>query len=211
VRVRPGEVPIVIGRDEAREAARAELSDPRYAEARPSWFRQLVDWLWERLSELLSGAANVVPGGAVGLIVLVVVVLVLVVVIRLRVGGLARTRRRRSAPVFAAPPVSAEEYRAAAERAFATGNPDEAVRERFRAIVRGLEERGVLDERSGRTAHEAAAEAGALLPDPAERLRTAATLFDDVHYGGRPATAEGYRSLTDLDRALQATRPVGIT
>ena len=61
----------------------------------------------------------------------------------------------------------------------------------MRAIVRSLEERALLDPRPGRTADEAAAEAGRALPAHADRLRAAARDFDDVTYGGRTATGTG--------------------
>ena len=60
--------------------------------------------------------------------------------------------------------------------------------ERFRAIVRELEERAVLAEQPGRTAGEAAAAAAGRLPALAAELAAAARLFDDVRYGGRVAT-----------------------
>jgi hypothetical protein len=81
------------------------------------------------------------------------------------------------------------------------------VRERLRAVVRSLEERAVLDERPGRTADEAAAEAGRALPDCVAGLRAAAVLFDEVWYGGRPAGPASYAALRDLDAQVQAARP----
>ena len=81
------------------------------------------------------------------------------------------------------------------------------MRERLRAVVRSLEERAVLDERPGRTADEAAAEAGRALPGCAAGLRSAAVLFDEVWYGGRPAGPESYAALRDLDAQVQAARP----
>jgi hypothetical protein len=81
------------------------------------------------------------------------------------------------------------------------------VRERLRAIVRSLEERAVLEPRPGRTADEAASEAGAALPDCAAGLRSAALLFDDVWYGGRPAGPEGDAALRELDDRVRSARP----
>jgi hypothetical protein len=76
--------------------------------------------------------------------------------------------------------------------------------------VRGLEERGLLDERSGRTADEAAADGGTRLPALRAELAAAATVFDDVHYGGRPATEEHYRTLAALDERCRTERPAGV-
>ncbi|WP_116045154.1 DUF4129 domain-containing protein [Amycolatopsis palatopharyngis] len=201
------EVPVEIDREAAREAARAELADPVYAEAQPSWFDRLVKWGLDRIGEMIDGVTGLVPGGPVGLVVLVLVLAAIVVVIRLRVGKLARGRRSGDTPVFAGRVRSVADHRAGAERALAAGDTGEAVRERFRALVRGLEERGVLDERSGRTADEAAVDAGHVLPGEAERLRRAAVLFDDVHYGGRNVDQQAYQWLADLELSVSAARP----
>jgi hypothetical protein len=112
--------------------------------------------------------------------------------------------------VFAGRKRTADEYRAASAAAAEAGDHEQAVRERFRAIVRALEQRGLLDERSGRTADEAATEAGKLLPDCAAVLAGGARLFDDVHYGGHPATPEGYRQLVELDDRCAVARPIAL-
>jgi hypothetical protein len=203
------DVPVDIGRDDARHAASAELTDPGYRAAEPSLASKVLRWIGERISALLDGISNSVPGGIFGLVVLIAVVIVLVVVIRLKAGKLGRAARQQH-QVFAGQVRSADEYRRSAEAAAARGDFDEAVRERFRAVVRALEQRALLDERSGRTADEAAADAGRLLPGCAGELRHGAAAFDDVHYGGRTATAEGYRRLVDLDARCQAERPVAL-
>jgi hypothetical protein len=77
----------------------------------------------------------------------------------------------------------------------------------MRAIVRSLEERALLDTRPGRTADEAAAEAGRTLPAHSDRLRAAARDFDDVTYGGRTATEQAYHRFAALDRDLESTKP----
>ena len=77
-----------------------------------------------------------------------------------------------------------------------------AVVERYRAVVAELEERGVIDPRPGRTADEAAADAGAVLPAVAADLGAGARLFDAVHYGNRPASADN-----DATYAASTTQP----
>ncbi len=78
----------------------------------------------------------------------------------------------------------------------------------MRALVRGLEERTLLDARPGRTADEAAAEAGRALPEHAAALSAAARTFDDIAFGERTADEASYRLLHELDRTLERTRPV---
>jgi hypothetical protein len=152
---------------------------------------------------LINSAASVVPGGIAGVIILILLVVALIVGIRLRVGKLARAA---GLPVFPDHRQTAADHRRAAEAAEARGDLAEAVRERFRAIVRVLEERGILDERSGRTVDEVARLAAARLPELANSMKSAARLFDDVWYGGRAATVDEYRTLVDLDRTLDGVR-----
>ena len=65
----------------------------------------------------------------------------------------------------------------------------------------------MLDERAGRTAHEAAVDASAALPSCADGLHRASRLFDDVCYGDADATADDDAWLRELDRTVAATRP----
>ncbi|TVT15285.1 DUF4129 domain-containing protein [Amycolatopsis acidiphila] len=204
------DVPVTIDRDAAQRAAEAELSKPEYHAADPGLFDRVLMWLGQRLSELFDAASNAVPGGVLGLLVLLAVLVLVAVVVRLRVGKLARNVRAPGL-VFEDRTRTAQDHRQAAEQAFAAGDFAAAARERFRAIVRGLEERGVLDALSGRTADEAARDAGARLPGSRAELAVAARLFDDVHYGDRPATAEDYRRLATLDEQVSRERPGVLT
>lgn len=206
---RLSDVPVDIGRDDARRAAAEELSDPKYRDARPNVLQQVAQWLGEQLDKLLHSLNSVVPGGPLGLALVLVLLIVLVVVIRLRTGKVARASRAERT-VFGGKRRSADDYRRSAAEAAAGGRYDDAVRDRFRAVVRALEERALLDVRSGRTADEAAAEAGLLLPNVADALRRGARLFDDVHYGGREGTEAAYRELTELDERCRRERPVAM-
>jgi hypothetical protein len=194
------------GRDAAREAAQRELSDPVYRAAEPSWPERALRWVVGRLDDLLQAAAGVSPGGYWGLFVLAALVLLAVVGIRLRLG---RVRRIAGAarPLFAGGTRTAADHRRVADEHAARGEWAEAVRERLRAIARGLEERDLLDPRPGRTAGETAADAGRLLPALAADLRAAATAFDEVSYGGREATAATDAQLRTLDDAVRSARP----
>lgn len=200
-------VPIEIDRDEAREAARGELSDPIYRAAEPSWRQRVLDWIAERWQDFVDAAGTLAPGGMGGLLVLLLLVLGIVVLIRLRAGKPARTHRARRA-VVGGSTLTAEEHRGLAEAAFAAGDFAGAITERFRAIVAELERRAILDAQPGRTADEAAEQAGVMLPGCAVMLRHASRVFDDVHYGDRPATPHGYQLLAGVDDAVRSERPV---
>ena len=199
-------VPVDLGRDEAAQLAREELAKQVYRDAGPGLVERLVRWLLEQAGRLLDGAAGVSPGGYSGLVVVLLLVAAAVVAVRLKVGPLGRRAAREEA-LFVGRTRTAAQHRAAAVAHAAGGVWAEAVRERLRAVVRSLEERAVLDERAGRTADEAAAEAGRALPSCAAGLRAAAVLFDEIWYGGRPAGPESYAALRDLDAQVQATRP----
>ncbi|MGH3947895.1 MAG: DUF4129 domain-containing protein [Pseudonocardiaceae bacterium] len=200
------EVPVDVGRDEAREAAARELADPAYQSAEPSLFTRLATWLIDGLERLIEALGTVSPGGGFGLIVLAGLIVVIVVIIRLRMGTVARTASIER-PVSADRPKSAAEHREAAATAFSRGELAEAIRERFRAVVRELEQRGVLGVQTGRTVEETAAEAGVLLPGCADALREGARIFDDVVYGAREATDAHYQALAELDHRVQTERP----
>lgn len=200
------EPPLTIPRDPAREAARRELSKRMYHENDPSWFQRALNAFWDWVDKLFNTASAATPGGALGLVVVIVAVLAVLGALWWRLG----TPRREpvsSAALFDDRPRSAAEHRAAAEAHAAQDHWSQAVQERMRAIVRSLEERALLDARPGRTADEAAAEAGGALPSQADRLRAAARDFDDVTYGGRTATEQTYRRIAELDRDLERTKP----
>ncbi|MGW4087521.1 DUF4129 domain-containing protein [Streptomyces sp. NPDC004822] len=198
--------PLTTPRDPAREAARRELSKSMYHEDDPSWFQRALDTFWGWVEDLFDSAATVTPGGPLGLVVVILVVLAVIGLLWWRLG----TPRREpvsSAALFDDRPRSAADHRSAAEAHAAQGHWNRAVQERMRAIVRALEERALLDVRPGRTADEAAADAGRPLPSHADRLRAAARAFDDVTYGGRTATRQTYHTLAALDRDLENTKP----
>ncbi|NEE02475.1 DUF4129 domain-containing protein [Phytoactinopolyspora halotolerans] len=198
-------VPIDLDRDEARDLAREELSRPGY-ERDVSLPARVLEWLLEQFNRLVSGAAGAIPGGLGTALILAAAVAVAIVVV-LRTGPLARRRRERAGAVFTEARRTSAEHRAAADEAAATQEWSTAVLERFRAVVTGLEERGVVDRRSGWTASELARHAGERLPDTARQLATGAHLFDHVRYGGRIATADDDTTMRSLDDAARNARP----
>ncbi|MDQ1626062.1 MAG: hypothetical protein QOJ49_1560 [Actinomycetota bacterium] len=203
----PLTVPVDLGRVEARRAASEELAKQIYRQAQPSLTERFLSWLYDRITGIADSFASVSPGGYVGLLVILTLLVVAVVAIRLKVGPFGRSARVERAFVLGGVR-SAPEHRAAAEAHAAAGEWAEAVRERLRAVVRSLEERTLLEPRPGRTADEAATEAGRVLPDCAAGLREAARLFDDIWYGGRPGSEQAYRTVRALDDRVQAGRPM---
>ncbi|MFF6800544.1 DUF4129 domain-containing protein [Streptomyces sp. NPDC012616] len=200
------EPPLTVPRDPAREAARRELSKDLYHQNDPGLFQRTLDTLWDWIGDLFDTASTATPGGTLGLLVVVLGVAAVVAALWWRLG--APRRRPTSAPtLFDDRPRSAAEHRAAAEAHAAQGHWNQALQERMRAVVRALEERALLDARPGRTADEAAAEAGRSLPAHTDRLRAAAGDFDDVTYGGRRATQQSYMRMAALDLDLERAKP----
>jgi hypothetical protein len=200
-----GDVPVQPGADRARDLLRSELSHRVYRDAQPG----LLQRLWGAVADALGGLPG--PGGGLAQGVAVVVVLALVVVAVVVVVSAVGRAGRRAAPgttgVLGAAPRTAAQLRAAAEAAAEAGRWEEAVAERFRAVVRALQERDLVGTSPGLTAGEAAAAAGAALPGAAADLRRAAALFDGVVYGERRATGADAERLAGLDLAVAGTRP----
>jgi hypothetical protein len=196
--------PVELDRAEARDLAVRELADPRYDVEAPL-LQRVLEWLLERFAELLARAAGALDS-TVGVILLTFVV-VLIALILIAYGSPARRAASGGDPVFGSGRRSARSHRAAADAAVDAERWAAAVVERFRAVVATLEERAVIDPQPGRTADEAARDAGVALPDLADQLRAAATLFDRVHYGGEQATAADHNRLHRLDDAVRTARP----
>lgn len=195
--------PVAPDEQTAREWVEAELRDPVYAEHRPGLVQRAITWVLDRLGTV----GDTGPSLWFWVVALLVIALVVVLVLR-RVGAVRATARAATATgeIGTDPAVSAEEYRRRAGAAAAAGDWRSAVLEQFRATVRSLEERTVLEPRPGRTADEAAAEAGVLLPERARDLAAAARTFDDVCYGDRQAGPEQHRRLAETDAAVLGTR-----
>ena len=88
------------------------------------------------------------------------------------------------------PDLPAQVFLTLADRLAAEGRYAEAVRERLRAIVRGLVERRAVEVLPGMTVTEVAHAAAAVAPGVEPSLRGATGVFSDIWYGQLPATAE---------------------
>lgn len=194
-----------ITRDGAREAAENELRKPVYRFGEKGLVERAVDWFMDRLDRVFDELVRVTPGGVPSLILLAVAIVALAVALRVGLGptGIRDviTDRRRGAGSR-----SPDEYRAEAERLAAEGDFKEAVRARFRAVIRELEVRGVLDPRPGRTAGEIAREGGDAVPAIGDDLRAVAATFNEIWYGRRAATGDDYALVRDADDRVREAR-----
>ncbi|MGI4894589.1 MAG: DUF4129 domain-containing protein [Janthinobacterium lividum] len=201
----PTRVPVTPDRDEAREWLARELARPEYREAQGSWLQQL----WDRVREAFDTIS--VPGlgtNWTGVVVVLALLAIVVVAVLLVAGPLQRSVRADGGDaVFVSGPQSSAEHLTRADAAATAGDFETAVQERFRALVRSLEERALIDRRPGRTAYEVALEASGPLPQCAAGLIRAARTFDDVRYGGRGADAGTDELLRRVLSEVAGTRP----
>ena len=197
------DAPATPGAQEAREAAEAELAKPAYHPV-----PNLLDRLWRWLVEHLD-PTTVIPGippllsGLIVLLVLVTCIILLVVLLR-RFRPVGRSRRA-SGRLFD-DERDARALARAADAAAERGDWDTAVVERFRAIIRSLDERGLIEDYPGMTAHEAAALGSGALEALGEELTRAAALFDAVRYGEVVSTEEQDAWMRDLARRVDTAR-----
>lgn len=203
------QVPVDVGRDEARRAAHRELGKAIYQQHQPSPFERLLEQLTQWLQHLAGLTNGTTASGWLGLVVVVVLVVGVAILVWRRAGVLQRSRRRERAALLATDTtVTAAQQRALAARHAAAEEWAEAIRDRMRAIALGLEERALLDHRTGRTADEVATDAAEALPGHVAELREAARIFDDVWYGGHDATRTAYDRMTRVDERVREAKPV---
>jgi hypothetical protein len=128
-------------------------------------------------------------------------------------------RRRRGAPEPSPdlapdelPELPAALLTLTADDLAAQGRYAEAVRERLRAIVRDLIERGVIPHTPGWTVTELASAASRARPTLTMPLAGAGRIFSEIWYGLRPATVEDDRAMRDHADAVRAAlaEPVAV-
>lgn len=191
---------IDIDRDTAHAAAQRELAKPIYPRRSPS--QQFIGFVEDLLHQIVNRAASV-PGGwfTISLLLLGVAV---AVVTAFRAARRTLRAGRAAHSLFGPAELTAAEHRAAAEQFAASDDWAAAIRHRLRAVARTLEDIGIVNPVPGRTANELAGDAAIALPQLAVQFEHTATTFNDVSYGELPATANGYRSIVDLDDQLGA-------
>lgn len=183
-----------------RRRAGQLLSEPPYMQGEPGPLRAAWDQLVDLIGELLAGLAGTVvevPGLAV---LLVALGLVLLGLLAWRLSRQTSSARRSAVSTALSDPggSSSADWARRSEDAEAAGDLAGALRARYLAAVRRLEERGLLEQRPGRTIRECTAEVAAWVPDAADALAASGHDVEEVTFGGRPATGD------DLARASSA-------
>ncbi|WP_017179087.1 DUF4129 domain-containing protein [Actinomyces timonensis] len=186
---------------QAREAAERELSKPAYAEktdplsAAWHWITHHVD-----LGAMIPG---VPPWLSATIVLLALTVLIVVIGAMARRLTIARISGDPRGSLF-------EDDRDAAalandaDLAADRGDFAAAVVDRFRAIIRSLDERGLLEDYPGLTAHEAAGLAASAIPALATDLGEGARLFDALRYGDVVASPDEDARMRALARAVES-------
>ncbi len=188
-----------------RQWLQDELANPEYASTQPGWVSRLLEWLEDLMYATGAGTSSI---GFFYVLGIVAVLVLVILVVRVGPGSRVRKLPGGKAEVFDEPPCQADDYRQLAEDAAAAGRFELAVQNWFRALVRDLQERAVLDDRPGLTADEAALSAASAFPHLGDELGEAARLFDSVSFGGYPATARQAAVLRDLQARVRVARPL---
>lgn len=214
--VHVGGVPETPGRQDAQQRAAQELAQGKY-HLQPSPSPSAASTSPTPTPSVSSPSptpthapAHDSGTGTIVLVVLLIIVLGTALLLLLRKmgkprkGNATKTKKPKHLAGGASetPLFGAALHRHNAELAARGGDWQEAIRERFRAVIATLDERGLLPERGDRTADEAARDAGALLPEHADALREAARAFDEVEYGDYLGTPEGYAVIGAVDEAV---------
>ncbi|PKQ19027.1 MAG: hypothetical protein CVT68_00600 [Actinobacteria bacterium HGW-Actinobacteria-8] len=200
-------IPVTPDPDTARQWAQDELSKSIYHHGE-SLADRLGRWLSDLLSKLFdAGTGTSIP--PVGYLLGAAIVVALIVIATRIAIPAARQRGRRSGAVLSGDDArSAQQIRDAARTAAGAGDHTTATLESFRALVRGCEERLIIDDRAGRTAREAARDIAASLHPLAVDLRHAATTFDALCYGHRDGTPRDSSRMATLESEVRKARAV---
>ena len=195
------DIPVTPDADTARRWAADELAKAVYQDHGPSLMQRIQDWFSHLLASIFGSGRSY--GSVTSILAIVVVVLIVVAVVYAVVGPMRRSRRAaRAHAVFEDDARTSAQMRESSESAAARGDWALALLERYRAVIRSLEERDLIEERAGMTAHEAAGEIARRFADVCYLVEHASEIFDGVRYGHREATATEYDVMTYLDRSL---------
>jgi hypothetical protein len=197
------DIPVDLGRDQARRLAEQELADPAYRGLQPNLIERSIQWILGHIQALSEQIGQTAPGGWLGILGLLGLLAIALLLVRWRIGPITTSAPLRITVSLA---TSAADYSARADQAAMRGDWGQAISDRMRAIVRAGQERGLIDPQPGWTADEVAARLGNALPNAELTLRRAALTFDEVRYGGRAATAQAHEVLAVASERVRAER-----
>lgn len=201
------DIPVDPDAETAREWAREELGKREYTTGTG---RNFVDDFFEWVSNLLDSLGNNIGGswGGWGLLATVVIAAVVIgLAVWLIVGPLRRSRGRSvHEEELGDPTLTSAALLASATAAAKAGDWNLAVIEAYRALVRSLSEREIIDAKPGMTAFEAALAASSSMPAIASAIHEDADVFDAVRYGHLAATQDHYEHVLATRVAAKSAR-----
>lgn len=204
-----GVPPLTPDGDQARRWAEQELAYPVYDAARPTPIDRIAQAVGDFIGRLFGSQLS--GGWAQWAALVAAIVVIILIIAAFLIWGRPRTTTRGRPAVallFGEPEArSADQLRRDAAAAAERAEWDDAIVLRFRALARGLLERGIVDGAPGVTVHGFARSAGRALPSCSASLDAAAAVFDDVRYLRRPGTGELYRRVVDVDESVVRARP----
>ena len=188
---------------EAHSKLRNELLNPEYHQQ--NVLRETLDWVERGVNKGLDRASQASPLSTLALMVIFVGLVALLAWLASQARRTAHQRDQKRA-VLTEEVVTSAELRARAEAALEADRFEEAVVEGFRALAVRQVERGRLTDTPGATAHEVASILATEYAALGDRVRASALLFDEVLYGGRPATRAQAESVLAVDDDLVVRR-----
>lgn len=200
-------IPVTPDPDTARRWAEDELSKSIYRHGE-SLADRLGRWFSDLMNKLLNaGSGSSVPpiGYLLGAVVLIALI---VVATRIAIPAAQQRRRRSTAVLLGDDARTAQQIRDAAQASAKEGDHTAATLDYFRALVRGCEERVIIDDRAGRTAREAARDIASSINQLFAELRAAAITFDALCYGHRDGTADDSSRMRELESSVRGVRAV---
>lgn len=192
------DVPVDPDALEAQEWVTEELQRGIYQQE-PSLLQRFLNWLSNLIGSIAQGAGAPSSAVVIGLVVLLLVGAVAIVLLqgnRVRRGAPAADQRG-SAELFS-DSRTANQLAADARAAAARGDFTAATLDEYRALVRQLDERVLLDDRPGLTAHEAALAGAQIFPALTDGWQWAGTMFDSLAYGEAVGTTSSWEAMRQL-------------
>ncbi len=194
--------PLTPDADQAQQWAESELSKAKYNDS-PGLLERIVNWLFDRLADIIPAFDGSSTFMRFVVITIVIALVALAVFLLARLGSRGRTQRgavkQSLQPLFDDVRTSKELF-ASADDAVRRGDKNLAVVERYRGVIRLLDERGYIVVRPGMTAYEAAVE-GTTVSKAGHLFYPSAQWFNGIYYSDAQANDEAL----GVTRALQET------
>jgi uncharacterized membrane protein len=198
---------------EVRQRAHEILQRPEFGR-HESLLDRIVSWFGDLFSKItfgLGGGPGFL-GNLVSLVVVAAIVVVLVLIVRSLLGHPRRPKRAADdeLTIELEEGRDATDWRRDAERFEAEGQWREAMRARYRELVRLLIDDGVLAGLPGRTTGEFRGEFMQARAADADSFIELTDLFEAVWYGGVETDAADNQRFRQLADAARRREPVGV-